>query len=528
MLSPTFGENSEDDIPGSTGSEGSGPPGEDSSGGGDVSGGGEPSGGIGGSNAGGAFDTSKEDDNVAGGNGSVGSGGNDVPTPTTSLSGSPGPVSPSVSAKESRINVKLIWGIDPNTKADNNPWLIETKSDEDHLKNRNGTALLDGVVSGLDLSAPETQQWLLAVVLAVKQDDTLNVVKDEATWIELLYDFSMKQDGGFPVPRALFVSYIEMLKLRDSGFADLVRDEIGTLQPGLAGETYFSSVTFQSEEFASLTTFAKWTTFADRMNKLSPSGFSPMVAQSDLFWNEARAAETIDATINTWLIANSLCALIILLFALNLILCLMVMVTILLMFFCISGLLFAVFGLQLGPVQALGISVFIGLSANYSLHVVHAYHRSGSDNRQNKVKDAVFITGSPICASAFSTIGGCVFLFGCRTAPLVELGILICCVTAMALVYSMIFLLAWLLRIGPLPYEGENSDLQGVHKWDIYELYYKFSRCRPISDNVDETNHKNDREAQSNPEGGDHLSINVSSYEETRLESDPEVPLSDI
>jgi hypothetical protein len=476
------------------------------------------------------------------GNRGSGSGGNYTvpnPAPTISLpiTSRPAPSDSEFTAKkESRIKVTLIWGIDPNTDEINNPWLIESTADEEAFETRNGTALLDGVVSGFDLTTPDTQQWLLDVVLAVKKDDALNVVKDEPTWVEMLHEFAMKQEGGFPVADALLMSYIEILKSRDTIFNDLVKDEIGTLLPGLAGGAFFTSVTFQSEESASLATFAKWTTFADNMNKLSPPGVSPMVAQSDLFWNEARAAETIDATVNTWLIANGLCSLIILLFTLNFLLCFMVMLTILLMFFCISGLLFAIFDLPLGPIQALGVSVFIGLSANYSLHVVHAYHRSDSDNRRSKVKKAVFITGSPICASAFSTIGGCVFLFGCRTAALVELGILICCVTAMALVYSMGFLLALLLTIGPLPYsEGDDIDSHRLHKWDIYASCYKLSRCLRktwVHSKADEKGNNNDLEVHSQPEGQDSrqlttLSIPTNlSTEEMRSQGDPERILS--
>ena len=83
-----------------------------------------------------------------------------------------------------------------------------------------------------------------------------------------------------------------------------------------------------------------------------------------------------------------------------------------LIFLCLGGLLFFIFNLPFGPVEALGVSIFIGLSANYSLHVVHAFHTSNKNDRQKKVEDAIFSVGSPIVASALSTIGGSIFLFG--------------------------------------------------------------------------------------------------------------------
>jgi hypothetical protein len=377
--------------------------------------------------------------------------------------------------------VKLMWGIDPNDDATTNPWFVKKKRNKKkNIEDKTGNELLEGLVPGFDFFDPRTQQWLLDVNLAVRSNKALNVIMGQPTWIEILYEFAMKQDDSFPIAnRDFLITYIEILKSKEVDFEELIQDEIGTMLPGLAGESLYASITFETEELASLSSFEEWTSFAASMNQKAPSGMAPMIAQSDLFWNEYRAKETLDSTVNTWLIANGLCFVIILLFTQNIWLCLMIMITIVLMFSCIAGWLFFVFGLPLGPVQALGVAIFIGLSANYSLHVVHAYHRSSSDSRVDKVKHAVFITGSPICASALSTIGGCVFLFGCRTSALIELGILITCVTAMALIYSMAFLLAWLLTMGPLPFsnvdiEGNDSKHHRLHQWDIFALHYIF------------------------------------------------------
>ena len=83
--------------------------------------------------------------------------------------------------------------------------------------------------------------------------------------------------------------------------------------------------------------------------------------------------------------------------------------------------------------------------------MVHAYHQSRSDNRENKIKEAIFAVGSPIVASALSTMGASAFLFGCRTWVFIELGLLICSITGMALLFTMTFLFAWLASAGPLP-----------------------------------------------------------------------------
>jgi len=217
------------------------------------------------------------------------------------------------------------------------------------------------------------------------------------------------------------------------------------------------------------TVYHQWTSFAEKVNGLKPSDISPVYVQSRIFLDAYRVEATINSTVTTWFVANGLCLLVILLFIQNIALSIMVMGTILLILFCLGGLLFAVFRIPFGPVEALGVSIFIGLSANYSLHVVHAYHYSKKSDRNDKIKEAIFAVGSPIVASALSTIGACAFLFGCRTWVFIELGVLICSVTAMALLYSMVFLFSWLNVAGPLPFDQYDNN-HSLHRWDLKVL----------------------------------------------------------
>ncbi len=125
---------------------------------------------------------------------------------------------------------------------------------------------------------------------------------------------------------------------------------------------------------------------------------------------------------------------------------------------------------RFGPVESLGVSIFVGLSSNYLLHVAHAYHNSNIKERNAKIQRAAFVTGSPIVWSAVSTIGGSAFLFACRTWLLTELGILICTVIGLSLVFSLGFLLALLAMVGPLPveFDGKPSTL---HSFDLMTIW---------------------------------------------------------
>ena len=127
------------------------------------------------------------------------------------------------------------------------------------------------------------------------------------------------------------------------------------------------------------------------------------------------------------------------------------------------------FDYSFGPVESLGVSIFVGLSSNYLLHIAHAYHTSKIKERGIKIQRAVFIVGSPILWSSMSTIVGSAFLFACRTWLLTELGILICTVIALSLIFSIGFLLALLSAIGPLPISSKADT--NVHTWDLMNLF---------------------------------------------------------
>ena len=353
--------------------------------------------------------------------------------------------------------MSLIWGVKPTNKA-LNVWVIKNSSPPQASSPNSNVTILTGLNNNFDPSEPHVQEWLLEVIKLAREENGLNVQPDRLTWIEILRDFAMEEGLGFPIPQTLFVEILQVLKSRSCDFADLIGKDIGTRSPGLTGQFLFASITvyadvLETETSLSMTAYKRWSSFAESVNRLSPPNVPPVLAYSKVFETAYRSEETIDSTLTTWVVANGLCLAIILIFTQNVLLSLMVMVTITLIFLCLVGLLFAVFTLPFGPVEALGVSIFIGLSANYSLHVAHAYHQSKRAQRENKVKQAVFVTGSPIVASALSTIGGGAFLFFCRTYAFVELGILICSITAMALLFSMGFLLAWLAMIGPLTHD---------------------------------------------------------------------------
>jgi hypothetical protein len=313
------------------------------------------------------------------------------------------------------------------------------------------------------------------------------------TWIEILHNYVTSDPylDDFPIPQSKFESYIQRLQRLDEEFASQIDRNLGTVSPGTAGKYSFVGLSIQVDAIASLDgspstalseiVYHKFTRFASSVNaEASAQGDLPtMVVLSSVFLDAYRVEATIESTVLSWIIANGLCFVIILVFTHNVALSFMVMTTITLILLCLNGLLFGIAKLPFGPVEALGVSIFVGLSANYSLHVVHAYQHSKAKNQSLKSQYAIYAVGSPIVASALSTMGASAFLFGCRTWVFIELGILLLCVTSMALLYSMTFLLAWLSLAGPRPYVTQQGKM--VHRWDVREWIISCVRRKSLT-----------------------------------------------
>jgi hypothetical protein len=269
------------------------------------------------------------------------------------------------------IHVNLIWGVESMDDGSNLWTMNKGPKVRPSFDGKNEE---EPSSSTFDLSEPRMQEWLLEVVLMAKNDTKLYIRQDKLTWIEMLQGFAIEAGVGFPIPKDLFTGYLQLLKDRDDGFATLIENEIGTRGPGLQGDYTYASITMMVDAVqisaASLSlseiVYKQWSDFSEKVNESTPSDLPQVVAQSRIFLDAYRVEATIGSTVTTWFVANGLCLLVILLFIQNVALSFMVMGTIVLILFCLGGLLFAVFRIPFGPVEALGVSIFIGLSANYS------------------------------------------------------------------------------------------------------------------------------------------------------------------
>merc|ERR1712029_124728 len=241
-----------------------------------------------------------------------------------------------------------------------------------------------------------------------------------------------------------FIGAIDLLKERAPMFRKLVATEMATKSPGIAGEFLFTSISLLSEVVeAEQHPFITWTNFTNSINDMLPKNLPPLYADSRSFTDSLRTTAIVESTLTSYIFANGVFLLVILLFTGNFLLTLIVMISLILILLTFAGLIFFALQIEFGPVESLGVSIFVGLSANYLLHIAHSYHTSKIKERDVKIQHCIWMVGSPILWSAISTIGG--------------IG----------------FLLALLSFCGPLPLPPDDGGHLNLHTWDLMIIITK-------------------------------------------------------
>jgi len=382
---------------------------------------------------------------------------------------------PTVYQLKATFEVSVVWGIGQTTTGYEGLWNSK-KAASSFSGGQKESMELQYVPfqPSFDVSEPEVQSWLLNVCRTARDPGSnLNIRSDLKTWVEILHEESQMYGFPFPIPKDMFEGYISLLLENSSTFRRRYKDEIGVSGLGSGHDVRFAALTMLTEvptspggDDAEMVALRRWEKFVNDINRKAPPAIGPAVVQSSAFKDVRREDAIFSTTLSTWAIANGVCLLVVLIFTRNVSLSLIVMVTIILLAICLMGFILAVLAIDFGPIEAIGVTIFVGLSANYALHVAHAYHNAPRNTRLGKIQLTVFVTSSPVMASAISTIGACAFLLGCRLWLFVELGVILCSNTAMALVFSMSFLLSVLAVIGPLPYENERN----LHQCDFKAL----------------------------------------------------------
>jgi len=293
-------------------------------------------------------------------------------------------------------------------------------------------------------------------------------VTSRRCWIEDFRRYVISKGLRFPLPRDLFDEEVGVFSITRLTGRSSSRDYLWTR--GGQVKASFMSFTIDVHRF-SATALAlehqrKWDAYLDRYNA-EASRFARDAWHTSSLWVRAEAQnELISSTVNTLIIVVILAFLGMVVFTHNAGLSLLVVLATM---GVVSGLFFfitVVMSWAIGPIEVIGLIVFIGYAVTYSLHIAHRYGSidavdsvlpdevasklsPAAGARYRRAQFALQTIGGAAIGSAATTAGSATFLVFCTLTIFQKLGGVVLAVTAMSILMALGPLPAVLLLVGP-------------------------------------------------------------------------------
>lgn len=120
---------------------------------------------------------------------------------------------------------------------------------------------------------------------------------------------------------------------------------------------------------------------------------------------------------------------------------------------------FAIVGWKLGIIESICITVLVGLSVDYTVHLAHAYVASEERSRFARAQDALTVMGGSIISAALTTCGSAIMLLFCQITPFRVFGMSIALTACSSIFLAIFFFIPLSMVAGP-----ENKAWQ---LWDV-------------------------------------------------------------
>ncbi len=133
---------------------------------------------------------------------------------------------------------------------------------------------------------------------------------------------------------------------------------------------------------------------------------------------------------------------------------------------CMLG-FFVLVGWTIGAVEAISLSIIVGLSVDYTLHLGHSYNHVPKKDRYGKTRVSLAEIGSSVLAGAITTAGAMIPLFFCIIQVFVVIGVIVSVTIGLSIYFSLGLFSAILTAIGP---EGRSGKITVYYRWCKYQL----------------------------------------------------------
>lgn len=117
-------------------------------------------------------------------------------------------------------------------------------------------------------------------------------------------------------------------------------------------------------------------------------------------------------------------------------------------------------GWSLGEYECIFIIATVGLSVDYTVHLLHAYNHSTAQTRHDRSQQALQEMGISVVSSALTTLMAAFVLFFCGIYFFFQFGAFIFLVISLSIVLSLFFLMPVMMLVGPEYEQGKIVLLQ--------------------------------------------------------------------
>uniref|UniRef100_A0A8C5HBV0 SSD domain-containing protein n=1 Tax=Gouania willdenowi TaxID=441366 RepID=A0A8C5HBV0_GOUWI len=221
----------------------------------------------------------------------------------------------------------------------------------------------------------------------------------------------------------------------------------------------FESTTYKGKSsFQTYSDFLQWEKFIrEQLASLPQSSALQRGFQTCEHWKQI-FTEIIGVESALWslLLSLAICLAAVAVFTAHLLLLLPILITILGVICLVVAVMYWL-GWEMGAVEAISLSILVGSSVDYCLHLVEGYLLAGESTpstpdhaeRQRRTLEAVKHVGVAIVSSAVTTVISTIPLFFCVIVPFAKFGQIVAINTAVSIFYTLTVTVAMLACVAP-------------------------------------------------------------------------------
>jgi len=300
-----------------------------------------------------------------------------------------------------------------------------------------------------DFYGPDFLEGLYLIVQRARNSSVLEMRDDHISWIEELQglypdDFPFNSDISYAYLDSFFRSY-------DGSYGG----DLGTDGTNFDGNVLWTRVRLRTNRLTTASAtdleplWEEWKNFVDQQNGQLHGDLQFLMIASA--WTRVYLELSIvSSTLTSLALSVGITLVSMIIFTGNLLIALYTIITTTLTLCTLFGFTFSILQWEFGPIEAIGMVAFVGVSVDYILHLGHCYCHSEQTNRREIVTNTLGNVGFVVVGGAVTTAGASCFLWACEIYFFVQLGILLFANTVICCFFSLFFMASLLIIGGPL------------------------------------------------------------------------------